>query len=976
MEAKIQSPTLEQSTIVERVARIVSSVRGAKSNYAHLASELEPAIPFDILGIALLRYDRQAVRVTVCKRKGNSWIAHYHQHPLADSMVERILNMQLPSSPGDFDQAGKSPTELIIHKYPAGLDGSPAQCGDALSGCPHLRATLIAPLVVADRILGTFELGSTRINAYDDETLQRLIRAVARVLAAAIESAQVGGSVEIQDRQRQELKDVSSALTSEMDLSGILNRIVVGIAKALNGASAIVTCERQAGTLRLQAQSGLDKTVLEAVIEQEVASSERSILGYALLNGQPSVSQNIAEDGRFPLSSAFASELQIHSMFACPLVIGSTVYGVLLLCSPEPGGFTPLKADILSLFASQASIAIHHDILLKSASKRRQFQEAIERLESYLRNNIRLAEPEGEQALLQQVRQESERTFGLRFSSLLRIISDNMLTSGERNILNNVGVFPLAEGLSEATAWGQYYRDAGNEDRRFQVERVAILTEVEAALARIGLLGGGGARPGDAGDTLDSSQARAQDPSLSQFNEAVTGYVIEPLFVVDLAGRCMYVTPTAEAFCNRQLSAPTNSLVDSVARVLRPASSISLQEAFAILLPRIRNAGEVLEYLQAFALEAPAVGDDLIHMQSDGNHHNRNITPDVWASNMLRCVIAAEPIQQETAAHFEALDDQTAPTETLPLLDEPGDLERVSQRPLQNGAPTDRHYQFKRYPLYDEHSRLIAYALQVQDITEQVRDEKNRSALLSAVSHELRTPLTTIKAAVTGLMQPGIEFDEAMLHEILEEIDSQTDYLDGLVNSLIEMSRIRMGALILDKEWCDVREIVHVTLSRMGHILDGRAVRTLFQPQLPLIQADYVQLGRVFGNLIENAVRHSPPGSEIVISLDMVTYHDLLDAGVPLDEVGAGNALKISQRSMISGDRAFLRAQVIDHGSGVPDGERERIFKPFYSLYPKNSGLGLAICRGIVEAHQGRIWIEQMPGGGSCFVFVLPNISS
>src|SRR5258706_8308840 len=94
MEAKTQSPTLEESTIVERVARVVSSVRGTKSNYAHLASELEPAIPFDILGIALLRHDGEAVRITVCRRQGNAWQASYHQHPFSDSMIERIMKVR------------------------------------------------------------------------------------------------------------------------------------------------------------------------------------------------------------------------------------------------------------------------------------------------------------------------------------------------------------------------------------------------------------------------------------------------------------------------------------------------------------------------------------------------------------------------------------------------------------------------------------------------------------------------------------------------------------------------------------------------------------------------------------------------------------------------------------------------------------------------------------------------------------------
>jgi K+-sensing histidine kinase KdpD len=244
----------------------------------------------------------------------------------------------------------------------------------------------------------------------------------------------------------------------------------------------------------------------------------------------------------------------------------------------------------------------------------------------------------------------------------------------------------------------------------------------------------------------------------------------------------------------------------------------------------------------------------------------------------------------------------------------------------------------------------------VQDITEQVRDEKNRSTLLSSVSHDLRTPLTTIKAAVTGLMQPGVEWDADMLREILEEIDAETDHLDALVNSLVEMSRIEMGALVLEKEWCDIVELVHSTLTRIDRILSGRPVRTIFAPQLPLVQADYVQLGRVFRNLLENAARYSPAGTEIVITLNVVSPQDLV--GVVPESSGH-----------------FLRAQVIDHGSGVPQEERKRIFRPFYHLDSQGSGLGLAISRGIVEAHQGHIWIEPASHGGSCFVFVLPIIS-
>jgi len=162
-----------------------------------------------------------------------------------------------------------------------------------------------------------------------------------------------------------------------------------------------------------------------------------------------------------------------------------------------------------------------------------------------------------------------------------------------------------------------------------------------------------------------------------------------------------------------------------------------------------------------------------------------------------------------------------------------------------------------------------------------------------------------------------------------------------------------MGALVLEREWCDVVEIVHSANARDERLLKGHPVRTLVQPHLPMVQVDYVQFKRVLHNLLENAVRHSPGNSEIVIAIDTIAGKD--QAFVSPEDA-----------------RRFLRMLVIDHGSGVPEGERERIFRPFYSLDPQGSGLGLAICRGIVEAHQGQIWVEPATGGGSCFVIILP----
>jgi signal transduction histidine kinase len=202
-------------------------------------------------------------------------------------------------------------------------------------------------------------------------------------------------------------------------------------------------------------------------------------------------------------------------------------------------------------------------------------------------------------------------------------------------------------------------------------------------------------------------------------------------------------------------------------------------------------------------------------------------------------------------------------------------------------------------------------------------------------------------------LQPDVVWDEEMRREILEDIDAETDHLHTLVNALVEMSRIEMGALILDKEWCDIVELIHNTLNRAQRLLTDFTVQTQIQSPLPLIYADYAQLERVLYNLLENATRHSPKRTQIQIAVDAPGAY-ALPQGMP-ETVTRG-----------------VRVRVSDQGPGIPEEERERVFRSFYSLDAQGNGLGLAICRGIIEAHQGRIWVENEEGRGACFVFVLP----
>ncbi len=300
----------------------------------------------------------------------------------------------------------------------------------------------------------------------------------------------------------------------------------------------------------------------------------------------------------------------------------------------------------------------------------------------------------------------------------------------------------------------------------------------------------------------------------------------------------------------------------------------------------------------------------------------------------------------------------------------------VGRRPLRFTCLADdkslseqeQSYTLACYPLQMDDSALLGYALFLRDITPVVKEGTLENGLLSSVSHDLRTPLTAIKAAVTGLLQEELVWDEALRRETLEDINEETDRLTTLVSALLEMSRIQGGALRLQTEWCDLAEIIHTVLDRLQKVTRYHRVVCELSGTLPLVQADFMQLDRVLSNLVENAVKYSPEGTEITVVAET--------------------------------RGAEVWVSVLDEGVGIAPEERERIFEKFYRVKPRracasqerrggteaegrmserhlpslagSSGLGLAICQGIVLAHGGRIWVEPRSKGGSRFLFTLP----
>ena len=221
--------------------------------------------------------------------------------------------------------------------------------------------------------------------------------------------------------------------------------------------------------------------------------------------------------------------------------------------------------------------------------------------------------------------------------------------------------------------------------------------------------------------------------------------------------------------------------------------------------------------------------------------------------------------------------------------------------------------------------------------------ERMRSTILSSVSHDLRTPLATISGAASSLAEGREELNAVARRDLARSICREADRLDRLLKNLLDMMQLEAGAVRLNKEWHSLDEIIGAALARLEGRLDGHAVSTVFPTDLPLVFVDGVLLEQVVINLVENAVKYTPSGTAIDLSA--------------------------------SANDCDVIVEVADRGPGIPVGEESLIFDKFYrGKFAREGGvgLGLTICRGIVEAHGGRIWAENRSEGGTLFHFSIP----
>jgi len=253
-------------------------------------------------------------------------------------------------------------------------------------------------------------------------------------------------------------------------------------------------------------------------------------------------------------------------------------------------------------------------------------------------------------------------------------------------------------------------------------------------------------------------------------------------------------------------------------------------------------------------------------------------------------------------------------------------------------------------PLLEALAQQLGLAMERDKLCREAREahleieaERMRNTLLSSVSHDLKTPLTVIAGSASSLLEGKASLDDATQTELAQTIYEEANRLDLLVRNLLEMSRLQSGQIRLNKEWHVLEEVIGSALHQLEPQLQDHPVKIDLPTDFPLVNRDALLIERVFINLLDNAIKYTPPRTPVAISGRLEDQEVLL--------------------------------AVSDAGPGLPSGDEERIFEKFFQATPGSTrgvGLGLSICRSIIEVHGGRIWVANRPEGGAVFSFTLP----
>jgi len=271
-------------------------------------------------------------------------------------------------------------------------------------------------------------------------------------------------------------------------------------------------------------------------------------------------------------------------------------------------------------------------------------------------------------------------------------------------------------------------------------------------------------------------------------------------------------------------------------------------------------------------------------------------------------------------------------------------LEQEFELAHRNGQPVP--VWAKMIALYDEDGNFGRSVVYLRDVAERRKLDQLKDEFIGLVSHELRSPLTVIIGAINTALTEGARLSPEETRQLLQDAAWESESLSHLLGNLLELSRAQADRLLLHPEPISIKSVIQEAIKKIEQQFPTHRFMINCPKQLPPVKADQLRVERILHNLLENAAKYSPQGSEI--------------------------------RVFAKREKDHLIIGVADQGAGLSRHDQAKIFEPFHRLEDprlkgvKGAGLGLLVCRRLVEAHGGQIWVESEPGRGSTFSFTLP----
>jgi two-component system, OmpR family, sensor histidine kinase KdpD len=257
---------------------------------------------------------------------------------------------------------------------------------------------------------------------------------------------------------------------------------------------------------------------------------------------------------------------------------------------------------------------------------------------------------------------------------------------------------------------------------------------------------------------------------------------------------------------------------------------------------------------------------------------------------------------------------------------------------------------------------VLTFNLQKIEKQTQQKEEKEKTiklynTLLDSLSHELRTPISTIIGATDSLKENYENFSEENKKQLIKEISIASLRLNTQVSNLLNMSRLQSGTLQLKADWTDVNEMIYAVAHKETYDIESRPIQIVIPANTPLVKIDRTLIEQSLNNLINNAIQYTPEASEIKI------------------EVRFENEIFNEKNTGFEKIEKYIIIEILDNGPGFPPDQLQKVFQPFYRLRSARAGgtgLGLSIAKGFIEAHKGKIYLENKSEGGAKFTIKIP----